>query len=118
MKTEKLLVEVPLAYRVGRDEPERGIFRNSAVLPDFADELTVNVTRIPDHLTTDPDLDATPQVHLTGSPRALEALGLYLLALARLETADPEPYGMIEGVTDGEGSAIRLIPRRRAAKDG
>lgn len=115
IRDSQIVVEVPLNYRVGRDEPERGIFRNSVVPPGFTHELTIAVTdpvREHPQLQDDPDVDLRRQVHLVGTARALEELGRYLIGLARLTTLDPEPYGMLEDVRDGEGSTIRLLPRR------
>jgi len=114
MKTRRsrVMVELPLDY-VGVDEP--GIYRRSVVPPKHTRELEVSVQRLAEQLpdlTDDPDLDLRPQVHIVGSARALEELGRYLVALARLDTTDPEPYGAFEDVQDGAGGTLRLLPRR------
>ena len=113
-KRKRVMVKVPLDYRVGTDEPERGIYRNSVALPKHTRELTVTFEELADHpaVANDPDFDVRPQVHIVGTARALEELGRYLIGLARLKTADPEPYGALEDVANGPGGTLRLLPRR------
>lgn len=113
-KKTRVIVELQLDYRVGKDEPERGIYRNAAVPPKFTRELTVAVRRR-DVLQVTPynaATDGPPQVHIAGSPRALEELGRYLVALARLETHDPEPYGWIDNARNADGGMARVVLRR------
>ena len=106
-------IQLKLLYTGGHDNPERGVFRNQVVEPKHTSELVVAVR-------SDVDPSATwttasgerPQIHLAGSARALEELGRYLIALARLETADPEPYGSLEDVRNADGGTVRLLPRR------
>lgn len=117
MTTKRLqkVVELPLEYRIGRDEPEKGIYRNSVVPPKYVDELAVVVRHPSDELSElagDPDFDLTTQIHIVGSGRALEELGKYFVALARLETEDKEPYGSIDDVPDGSSGTLRILPRR------
>lgn len=105
---------IALRFNTGKDEPERGIYRNQAIEPDSGTELLIAV-----HQLTEPD-DVIPgnpfqrQVHLVGTPAGLEALGTYLIALARLRTADPEPHGHLDEVRSADGGTISLIPRRVA----
>ncbi len=111
-KTEKVTIE--LQFHTGRDEPERGIYRNHAVTPAYGDELLIEI-----HELDKPDevLAGNPyqrQVHLVGTAAGLEALGTYLIALARLKTADPEPHGHLDDVRAADGGTISLIPRRLA----
>jgi hypothetical protein len=90
---------VTLAYVAGEEDPGRGIFGGRPLDPEFTDEIGVAV--YPDDGTTGvPEfLRSTPlQVRLSGTPRALEALDTYLIALARLETADPNPHEHFEDV--------------------
>lgn len=111
MKTKKIQLE--LLYTGGHDDPERGVFRNQVIEPKHTSELVVAVRS-----DTDPSAAWTaasgvrPQIHLAGSARALEELGRYLVALARLESADPEPYGSLEDVRNADGGTVRLLPRR------
>jgi hypothetical protein len=112
----KVVIQLPLDYTVGQDDPSRGIYRNSVVPPKHSRELTIVVQRpaeLLDGIEDDPELDLRPQVHVVGSSRALEELGRYFIALARLQTADPSPYGSIDDVQDGTGGTVRLLPRRR-----
>jgi hypothetical protein len=95
-KAERVTIE--LRFNTGHDEPERGIYRNQAIEPDEEDELLIAV-----HQLTEPDdvLPGNPfqrQVELVGTPAGLEALGTYLIALARLQTADPESHGHFDNV--------------------
>lgn len=109
--TQSAVVE--LVYSGGKDEPGRSIFRNHPVQPAFTNELLVAVRSNADpsqHI----DLDefGGVQVHVAGTPRVLEELGRYLIALARLQTADPEPYGSFDDVKYADGGTMRLLPRR------
>jgi hypothetical protein len=113
--TEKLeRATIELRYNTGEEEPERGIYRNQATEPEAGPELLIAV-----HQLTEPDdvLPGNPfqrQVHLVGTPAGLEALGTYLIALARLQTSDPEPHGHLDDVHAADGGTISLIPRRVA----
>jgi hypothetical protein len=111
-KVERATIE--LRFHTGRDEPERGIYRNQATEPDNSDQLLIAI-----HQLTEPDdvLPGNPfqrQVHIVGTAAGLEALGTYLIALARLKTADPEPHGHLDNVRSADGGTISLIPRRVA----
>jgi hypothetical protein len=114
-KRTRVVRKVVLEYRLGKEEPQRGIFRNAPVDPRYTGELLIAIRSDEDPLgkpwCTD-DRDARPQVHLVGSARALEELGRYLIALARLKTADPEPYGSFDRVGNADGGTVRLLPRR------
>lgn len=106
-------IELSLKYTGGRDEPQRGVFRNQVVEPKHMSELVMAVRSDVDpagQWTTSSGERA--QIHLAGSARALEELGSYLIALARLETQDPEPYGSLEDVRYADGGTVRLLPRR------
>ena len=107
-------VTVRLAYSTGRDEPERGIFRNQAVEPNDGAGLLIAYLELDETSDVFPDNPRQRQVHLVGTGPALEALGTYLIALARLEGADPEPYGSFDEVRFERGGTIRLLPRRVA----
>ncbi len=110
---------VTLSYVAGEEDPERGIFGRRPLDPDFTDEIGIAV--YPDDGTTGVSefLRSTPlQVQLSGTPRALEALGTYLIALARLETADLNPHEHFEDVRNVyAGGTLHLIVRRRAQRD-
>lgn len=110
-------VEIVLAYTGGEDEPERGVFRNYPVEPRHTDELVVAIRSEEDPIANVPynaALHGAPQVHLAGSPRALEEFGKFLIALARLKTADPEPSLSLDDVINADGGTLRLLPRRIA----
>lgn len=97
----------------GRDDPARGVFRTRVADPARADELVIAV-RDDAH----PDRDVflhphlRPQIHLAGTAAGLEELGRALIALARLETLEPEPYLSIHEVAQADGGDARLIIRR------
>lgn len=99
----------------GRDDPARGVFRTRVADPARADELVIAV-RDDAHperaVFLDPHL--RPQIHLAGTVAGLEELGRALIALARLETQDPEPYLSIDDVAHADGGDARLIIRRLA----
>ena len=105
-------IAIDLQFSTGLDEPERGIYRNQAFVPELRGSLLVEV-----HQLSEPDdvLPGNPfqrQVHLVGTAAGLEKLGTYLIALARLQTADPEPHGHFDDVLHADGGTISLIPRR------
>lgn len=112
--TESKSIELVLAYHTGIDDPERGVFSTRPVDPEFTNELRLGV------YTDDPETIGFPsqlagerlQVQLAGTPRALEALGTYLIALARLNTSDPDPHEHFEDVRDERGGDVHLIVRR------
>lgn len=94
-------VTLTLAYHTGVDDPARGIFTTRPVDPDFTDGFPSA-------------LDGKPlQVQLTGSARALEAFGTYLIALGRLDSSDPDPHEHFEDIADERGGKVHLIVRRR-----
>ena len=104
--------ELRLEYWTGDEEPG-GPFRNFPVEPDYTSELVMAVR--PDQ-TEDEIVDSgVPeklQIHLAGSARALEALGRYLIALARLQTADKDVHEHFEDVNNDDGGTVHLIVRR------
>lgn len=107
--------EVELEYYAGTDVPGK-TYVNMPVDPDFTEELTLTIRL--DDLDADPRVDVLggrrPQINLAGTPRALEALGRYLIALARLNTADPDPHEHFEDVRNSDGGTVHLIVRRAA----
>lgn len=105
---------IKLAYSDGNDEPERGVFRRHPVDPEFVSELVVAIRgeMDPARVRWDSLGLGPPQVHLAGSARALEALGVHLIALARQDTAQLEPSSSIDEVCNADGGSMRLIVRR------
>lgn len=108
-------IEVALEYTGGKDQPERGIFRNYPVDPKHTGELVIAIRSEQDPVRDrpyNPAQHGAPQVHLAGTPRALEELGRYFIALARLDSDDPEPSGSLDNVRNADGGTLRVIPRR------
>ena len=114
--TQRVSETVPLRldYYVGKDEPARGVYRNAVVRPKYTRELLIAIRNDAEPFSDKPfnALTDPPQVHLVGTARALEELGRYLVALGRLKTADPEPYGWFDNVRNADGGRARLLPRR------
>jgi len=52
------------------------------------------------------------QVDLGGSPRALQELGRFLIAMARMETNDPNVHDHLEDVRYGTNETAHLVLRR------
>lgn len=113
-KRVKNRVEIDLEYSGGKDEPEKRIFRNFPIEPEFTSELVIAIAGDDDPARVRWDVPrcGRPQVHLSGTARALEALGRYLIALARLETKDPEPSASLDDVRNADGGTVRFLPRR------
>ena len=111
-------VTIRLEYNTGQDEPDRGIFRNQAVVPNDGEGLLVAYHELDESSDVFPENPHQRQIHLVGTKGALEALGTYLIALARLDGADPEPYGSFDHVRFEGGGTVRLMPRRVAQLPG
>jgi hypothetical protein len=87
------------------------------VRPALGEELMIAIRDHPEweHEAGEPVYPDNPsqlQIHLVGTARALEALGTYLIALARLDTENPEPSPSLDDVHHADGGTIRLLPRR------
>lgn len=107
--------EIHLDYYSGTDEPDRGIFVHRPVEPEDTAELVIGVYIDDDSIGSPPELKGKQiQIDFSGSARALESLGTYLIALARLESRDPDPHEHFEDVQNAEGGNIHLIIRRRS----
>ena len=67
--------------------------------PTYTSELAIRIEDHPELSAENPAIfpenPSQLQVHLLGTPRALEALGRYLIALAHVEldAHEPEPFG-------------------------
>jgi len=109
----KVAAELELEYYAGTDVPGKR-YASMPVDAEFTEELTVSI-RVDDP-EADPRVDPLggrrPQVNLVGTPRALEALGKYLIALARLRTVDPDPHEHFEDVRNADGGTVHLIVHR------
>jgi hypothetical protein len=89
------------------------VFRDYPKPPRKTGELVVAVRDLePEDSPVFPDNPTQFQVHLAGTSAALEALGEYLIALARSKTADPEPSESLNDVRNADGGTVRLIVRR------
>lgn len=108
-------IQLDLEYHHGVDVPGK-VYVNAPVEPQHTDELTLAVrSDNEEDLEQDPRAPAIlgrPQIHLAGSPRALEEFGRYLIALARLESADPDPHEHFEDVQNADGGTVHLIVHR------
>jgi len=113
MDRVRVATELELEYYTGTDIPGKQ-YVNTPVDPEFTEELTLTIR--PDELDGDPRVDVLggrrPQVNLVGTARALEALGKYLIALARLNTADPDPHEHFEDLRNADGGTVHLIVHR------
>ena len=105
-------IDVTLEYWCGEEASERPN-AHTPVDPAFTNELTIAVRSDEDGI--DPRYQpflGRAQVHLAGTPRSLEEFGRYLIALARLETGEPDPHDHFEDVQNGEGATVHLIVHR------
>lgn len=97
-------------------KPRSGGYGNYPVAPNHMSELALAIRDHPDLATEGenefPENPTQLQVHIVGTSRALEELGRFLIALARSETKDPEPYGSFDDVRNVDGGTVRLLPRR------
>lgn len=103
-----------LEYWSGDDIPGK-VYESMPVEPEHTDELMLALRSDEERDFQDPRtplLADRPQVHLAGSPRALEAFGRYLIALARLQTDDEDPHEHFEEVQNADGGTVHLIVHR------
>jgi hypothetical protein len=107
-------VRVELAYYGGEDDPARGIFKRRPIEPEHMDEMALGVYFDDDSIGVPPEIAGRPlQIELAGSARALEAFGTYLIALARLKTADSDPHEHFDELVGEHGATVQLVVRRR-----
>jgi len=105
---------VVLEYWQGHDIPGH-VYENAPVDPEYTDELTIALRSDEPDDAIDPRTPlfmGRPQIHFAGTPRALEAFGTYLIALARLESADPDLHEHFEDVQHADGGTVHLIVHR------
>jgi hypothetical protein len=106
--------QIPLEYWVGVEEAGV-LYQNAPVDPEYIDEIVIGLrSDEEDAHPQAPLLGGRPQVHLAGTPRALEALGRYLISLARLQTLDQEFHEHFEDVQNDDGGTVHFIVRRLA----
>jgi hypothetical protein len=104
--------QIALEYWMQADSPGHAT-QHVPVDPQYTDELILAVRS--DEQDADPRarvVSGRPQVHLAGPPRALEAFGRYLIALARLDSQDPDVHEHFEDVQNDDGGTAHLIVRR------
>ena len=82
--------------------------------PKFTDELQLAVYEDDDTLGVSTAIKQLGrlQVELAGSPRALEELGRFLIAMARMETDDPNIHDHFDDVQDADRETAHFIVRR------
>lgn len=111
MSKKKLVkVEVDLEYWVG-EEVAGSVYRNAPVDPIHTNELVIGFRTASDLRRLGAEAER-PQVHLVGTPRALEAFAKYLLGVARLQTLDPDFHDHVDDIRNDEGGTVDLIIRR------
>mgnify|MGYP001083900828 CR=1 FL=1 len=116
MKSKRVPLEIVLEYLTIEEKPEAGTYGNCPADPPFTDELEIGVYIDDDSIGPPTELVGKPlQVRFAGTPRALEAFGKYLIALARLETANPSPHDHFENVKNEYGGTVHLITERLPA---
>ena len=85
------------------------------VMPGEVSNLVIAIRDHPEWIGDDdgdfPENPSQLQVHLIGTASQLEALGTYLIALGRMESAEPEYYDSFDDVRYADGGTVRLIPR-------
>jgi hypothetical protein len=110
---------VELSYHSGIDLPADGVFVRRPVDPDYTDEIILGVYDdesesfgFPAALT-----GMRLQIELAGSRRALDSFGTYLIALAKLQSEDPDLHEHFDDVTDARGGTVHLVVRLRNTMD-
>jgi len=114
MATREERIGLTLTYYVTEEVPSEGTYGNQPKRPEHTDELEIDVhydddsPGIPDALRSK-DL----QVQLLGTPRAMEELGRYLIALARMQSENPYPHDHFEDLGSANGGRMHLIVERQ-----
>jgi hypothetical protein len=114
---KQTMAQVTLEYQTG-EEIAGQVYRNRPRQPDLDEDVLVAVRRDwgPDDDPSDEELrrpfgEGTPQIWVVGTSAGLEALGTFLIALARLDTLDPTPHTHFD-VKNADGGTVHLIIRR------
>jgi len=117
--SDKVSIAAPIQLEYWAGENVTGIaYQRMPVDPDYTDELVIAVRSDDDEGDPrEPLVAGRPQVHFAGTPRALEAMGRYLIALARLQSADPDIHEHFEDVQNDDGGTAHLIIRRLHASE-
>jgi hypothetical protein len=108
----KKRITVDIAYFVGEDEPERGIFRGGIQEAPYLNELVIAPTadEVYDERSDTLQPSGKTQVNVYGTKRGYTALAQCLLSLCALETADPDYHLHLDSIhgMDGEDT-VHLI---------
>jgi hypothetical protein len=111
---EQKTVTVTLSYYGGDDDPASGVFARRPVEPPFSHELSFGVYLDDDSIGTPESLRDQPlQIQLSGTARALEAFGTYLLAMGALNSEDPDVHEHFDDIPNDGGGPLHVIVRRR-----
>lgn len=109
-KRKRETVTFELEYWSGPESENR--YTNMPVPPRYTAELVIGVRTNTGGPAQERVIKGRPQVHFAGSPRALEAFGKYLIALANVRTRDPAPHDHFESVRNDDGGTVHLIVHR------
>lgn len=115
LKKVSEVIELNLNYYIGKQDELKGIYNGKIEEPNYLDELAVDVfeDEIFDEESDDFVKTGKLQVSLSGSNRALEELGKFLIALSRYKTKDPSYHQHFDNINNSEGEEIiNLIFRK------
>lgn len=123
MENRKLItknIELALNYRPEDEESEgykqNKVFRGGVKKPEYMQELSIDVYEDEIFDQKLDDFIETGKMHITlsGSDRALEELGKYLIALSRYITKDPSYHDHFDNVRNSnQEEAVNMIIRKQ-----
>lgn len=108
MRLVRKSISVDVAYFVGEDEPEQGIFRGGIQESPFLSELTIDfaVDEVYDESSDTLQPSGKTQLNVYGTRRAYMAFAQCLLSICELETVDPDYHMHLDSIRGSDGKEI------------
>lgn len=104
LKKHTEIIEIPLVYYTGEDNPDKGIFVGKVEQPKYLDELIMDIGE-DEYFDEQQDAfiaNGKIQLVISGSNRALAELGKYLINISRYPTQDPDYHDHFEYILDSQ----------------
>ncbi|HAN09695.1 MAG TPA: hypothetical protein DCP90_03680 [Clostridiales bacterium] len=115
IKIYKEKVEIELKYLSGKQDIKKGIFAGGVQTPQYLDEIIIDISEAEkfDEVLEDFVENGNLKVDISGSSRALEELGIYLIALSKYKTFDPDYHDHFENFNNSNGEKVIEVSFRK-----